>query len=159
MADHVLLSVGAEVVLVALVAGTARGLDAARNARGPKGTLFACPGALSLDALVRRGGLQPDASRRRGMQRPVGTYSGRLYISTEELAWRPDSYSRRHGGRRISIAFASVRWAEVVPRLFRMSCVLAVGLDDGTQTRLVVRGGPAPLARVLHQLGVLLPRT
>ena len=158
MPDQVLLSVAAEVVALALVVGAARGFDAARNRQAPKGTLFAGAGALSLDALARRGGLQPDAGRRRGLQRPVGTHSGRLFISTEELVWRPDSYSRRHGGRRIAIPFSTVRWTEVAPRLFRMSCVLAIGLDDGTQTRFIVRGGPGRLAGVLHHLGVLLPR-
>lgn len=158
MHHHLLLSVGLEVVAVLLVAGAARGLDSARNRQAPKGTLFAGAGALSLDALARRGGLQPDAGGRRGLQRPVGTHSGRLFISAAELAWRPDSYSRRHGGRRISIPFSTVRWTEVTPRLLRLSCVLAVGLDDGTQTRFIVRGGTERLAQALHHLGVLLPR-
>lgn len=158
MADHLLLSIGAEAVVLVLIAGAARGLDAAQTRQAPPGTLFAGPGALSLDALARRGGLQPDAARRRGLQRPVGTHSGRLYISAEELTWRPDSYSRRHGARRIAIPLATLRWAEVAPRLFRLSCVLALGLNDGTQTRFVVRGSPARLALVLKRLGVLLPR-
>lgn len=142
--DGLAWSLGAEALAVVLVAVTVAIRDGRRRRQVPEGTLYQAGAAVDADALARQGALRNASplGDRDPIRRPVHTYSGTILLTPGELSWRPDSYSRRHGGRRLVLPLGRVRWAEAHPRLGGLGSLLAIGFDDATQIRFVARGRP-----------------
>ncbi|MGH2717441.1 MAG: hypothetical protein ACRDJU_02525, partial [Actinomycetota bacterium] len=100
-------------------------------------------------------GATNDPERHRGpLRRVVQTHSGTVVLSPEQLSWRPDAYSRRHGGRGVVIPLQYIQHADVVPRVFGLSSVLVVGFEDGSQVRFVTLGGVHGLREALLRIGL-----
>jgi hypothetical protein len=150
-------SIAIELVAVACLLVGVRAMDARRRRRAPDGTLFLAGAAIAYDSLARQGGIR-DEELRGPVRRPVQTHSGTIVLTTLELTWRPDSYSRRHGGRRVAIPLARVRWAEATPRVFGLGSLLVVGCDDATQIRFITRSRPDRLRRALRRAGLMVSR-
>jgi hypothetical protein len=123
--------------------------------RAPAGTLFTAPAVIRWKDLARYGARRQTLERT-PFRRPVAAYSGRLILTRETLVWKPDSYSRRHGGRSLVIPVSAVTWAKAQPRVFGLGALSVLGLRDGTDVALVTRGRPSGLRQGLTQAGVSL---
>lgn len=147
-------SVLAEVAVVAALGLLVTVRDSRRARDAAPGTVLVRGGAVTLDTLARLGATS-DPSRHRGpLRRVVRTHSGTVAFTPEELSWRPDAYSRRHGGRGVVIPLEYVRRAEAIPRVFGMGSLLMVEFEDGSQVQFVTLGRAGGLQATLQRLGL-----
>lgn len=124
-----------------------------RRRQAPTGTLFTAPAVIRWKDLARYGARRQTLERTL-FRRPVPAYSGRVTLTRETLIWKPDSYSRRHGGRSLVIPVSAVTWAKAQRRLFGLGALSVLGLRDGTDLEFVTRGGPSALRQALTRAGV-----
>jgi hypothetical protein len=155
---YVWLSVALELAVVAGIVTLVAARDLRRRRQAGPGTLLVTGGAVGFETLARHGAVR-DLTRHRGpIRRPVRTHSGTIAISHRELSWRPDSYSRRHGGRALAIPLREIRWAEARPRVFGLGSLLILGLPDASQVRFVAWGKAQKLKAALRAAGVVVSR-
>jgi hypothetical protein len=155
---HLWLSVALELAVVAGLVAVVAARDVRRRRQAGPGTLLVTGGAVGFATLARHGAVR-DLTRHRGpVRRPVRTHSGTIAISHRELSWRPDSYSRRHGGRTLVIPLNDIRWAEARPRVFGLGSLLILGFPDGSQIRFVAWGKAQKLKGALRAAGVVVSR-
>lgn len=159
-ADHqgevqsALIMAGVELGLLALLIGAPALISVQRRRQSPPGTLFSAASGIAWRDLARYGAFRPGPPEHSPFRRPVHTHSGRVALTPDSLTFRPDAYSRRHGGRSLVIPVAAVDWVEALPRMFGMSCLAVFGLRDATTLQVVTRGRAARLRQALGRAGV-----
>lgn len=148
-----LISAAAELAVLAAISTPMYLFSVQQRRRAPAGALFTAPAVIRWRDLARYGARRQTVERT-PLRRPVSAYSGRVILTRETLVWKPDSYSRRHGGRSLVIPVSAVTWAKTEPRVFGLGAWWVLGLRDGTDLELVTRGGPGGLLKALRGAGV-----